>query len=361
MNNKFKLFAVGPVEMHNEILELGSEQLPYFRTQEFSNIMFRNSALIKKFVETKDDSNVVFLTASGTGAMEATVINTFSSTDKLLVVSGGSFGQRFVDICKIYKIDHTVIKLKQGESLKKEVLEQYKNQGYTGFLLNVHETSTGVCYDLPMIGEFCKSQDITLVVDAISSFLADPLYMDEWNVDVMIISSQKALALPPGISIVVLNEKTTKKVLNNNVQALYFNFKNYLADIKRGQTPYTPAVGILMQLEQRLEMIDKVGIENIIKHTSDLAKDFRHKIKDMPFDIPSEKLSNAVTPLKPLNDISANEIFLHLKNKYNIFVCPNGGELKDSLFRVGHIGNLTIEDNDELINALKEMQKEGII
>lgn len=361
MSNDFKLFAVGPVEMHPEILELGSKPLPYFRTEEFSNVMFRNCELMKKFVETDSSSNVVFLTASGTGAMEAAVINTFSSKDKLLVVAGGSFGKRFAQICKVHRLEHSVIELKQGETLKKDVLEKYKGKGYTGLLVNAHETSTGVYYDLPMIGQFCKEENMVFVVDAISSFLADPFYMDKWNIDVMLTSSQKALSLPPGISIVVINEKTTNRILNNDVECLYFNFKDYLSDIKRGQTPYTPAVGILLQLNKRLEIIDKLGVQTIVEQTSKLAEDFRMKIKELPFEVPSEKLSNAVTPLKPPMGISANDIFLHLKDKYNIYVCPNGGELKDTLFRVGHIGNLTVEDNDALINALKSMQKEGLI
>ena len=361
MNSNFKLFAVGPVAMHEEVLNKGAEALPYFRTQDFSEVMLRNSQLAKKFAKTSEDSEVVFLTASGTAAMEASVINLFSEKDKLLVVAGGSFGDRFVKICEIYKIEHTTIKLKQGETLKKELLEEYRGQGYTGLLINAHETSTGVHYDLSMIGEFCKSQEMFFVVDAISSFLADELLMDEWNIDALIISSQKALALPPGLSLVVLNKKSIDRINDSEVRSLYFNFKDYISDIKRGQTPYTPAVGILLQLKERLEMIESLGLDKVIGYTAMLAEDFRSKLKDLPFEIPSEKMSNAVTPLKPRDGISANDIFLHLKEKYNIFVCPNGGSLKDSLFRVGHIGNLDVSDNDELINALKDMQKEGKI
>ncbi|KFX58797.1 alanine--glyoxylate aminotransferase family protein [Clostridium botulinum] len=361
MKRENYLFAVGPVEMDDEIRNMGAMRIPYFRTEEFSQLMLRTSQLMKKFVKTSGKSKTVFLTASGSGAMEAAIINTFNSNDKLLVVVGGSFGKRFNEICNIHKIPNTVILLKQGETLKYEMLQQYRGQGYTGFLINAHETSTGVYYDLPMVGEFCKEEEMIFVVDAISSFLADEFCMDEWNVDMTIVSSQKALALPPGISIVVVNEKTSNRIVNNEVQSLYFNFKDYFGNMERGQTPFTPAVGILFQLRERLEYIEIVGVENVIEHTACLAKDFREKVKELPFEIPSQRLSNAVTPLKPRNGVSANDIFLYLKNNHNIFICPNGGNLKYTLFRVGHIGNLTVEDNDMLINALNDMEKEGLI
>ncbi|MBZ9636009.1 pyridoxal-phosphate-dependent aminotransferase family protein [Clostridium sp. FP1] len=361
MNNDFKLFVLGPVEMDEDILNIGSMRLPYFRTQEFSQIMLRTSELMKKITNTSETSKTVFLTASGTGAMEAAIINTFNSNDKLLIVVGGGFGKRFKEICDVHKIPNTAIYVEQGKKLKKEMVEGYRAKGYTGLLANAQETSTGVYYDLPMIGDFCKEEGLIFVVDAISSFLADPFFMDEWNIDITIVSSQKALALPPGISIIIINEKTSNKILNNEVKSFYFRFSDYFNNMERGQTPFTPAVGILLQLNEKLEKINEVGVDSFINNTSNLAKDFREKIKKFPFEIPSESLSNALTPLRPRTTISANDIYLHLKSKYNIYVCPNGGDLKDTVFRVGHMGNLTVEDNDELIKALKEMEMQGLI
>ncbi|OSA93187.1 UNVERIFIED_ORG: aspartate aminotransferase [Clostridium botulinum] len=361
MNSDFKLFALGPVEMDEDILKIGSMRLPYFRTQEFSQIMLRTSELMKKITKTSETSKTVFLTASGTGAMEAAIINTFSSNDKLLIVIGGGFGKRFKEICDVHKIPNTAIYIEQGKKLEKETIESYRGMGYTGLLANAQETSTGVYYDLPMMGNFCKEEGLIFVVDAISSFLADSFFMDEWNIDITIISSQKALALPPGISIIVINEKTSNKILNNEVKSFYFNFIDYFKNMERGQTPFTPAVGVLLQLKDKLEKINKVGVESFIDNTASLAKDFREKIKKLPFEIPSESLSNSLTPLKPRTTISANDIFLHLKNEYNIYVCPNGGDLKDTVFRVGHMGDLTVEDNDVLIKALKEMEMQGLI
>lgn len=221
--------------------------------------------------------------------------------------------------------------------------------------------SIGMLYDIKLISEFCKKNDLFLIVDSISSFLADPFDMEKLGVDVMLTGSQKALACPPGVSIIVLSSKAIKRVNDNNVRSMYFNLKDALKNAERGQTPFTPAVGILRQINLRLNQIDRDGgVEKENEKIAEQALDFRNKIKDLPFEIVSKRLSNAVTPLKPIT-ASAYDIFLCLKDEYNIWICPNGGVYKDSIFRVGHIGNLTKEDNTTLINAFKDMEKRGII
>ena len=192
-------FTVGPVQSSESVRSIGYEQVPYFRTPEFSTIMLENENLIKKFVQAREEDRTVFMTGSGTASMEATVMNVFTKKDKVLIVNGGSFGQRFVDLCKIYEVPFTEISVEAGKVLTTEMLKTYENENYTGFIVNVHETSTGVYYDMSMISDFCKRNNLLLVVDAISSFLADPFNMTALNVDVMITGSQKALACPPGI------------------------------------------------------------------------------------------------------------------------------------------------------------------
>ena len=177
----------------------------------------------------------------------------------------------------------------------------------------------------------------------------------------MITGSQKALACPPGVSIIVLSQRAINRVQNNDVKCMYLNLKLLLKDGERGQTPFTPAVGILRQINVRLKEIEKAGGTKVeCERVRLLAEDFRKKISELPFEIVSESLSNAVTPLHPLN-ASAYDIFLTLKDEYGIWVCPNGGELADKIFRVGHIGALTIEDNTALIHALEDMQKRGLL
>lgn len=340
---------------------IGEEQVPYFRTAEFSETMKENEKLVKKFAKAPEGARVVFITGSGTASMEATVMNVFTPKDRVLVVNGGSFGHRFVQLCEIHDIPHTEIKLDMGCALTAEHLAPYEDKGYTGFLVNLDETSTGVLYDIQLISDFCHRNGIFLVVDSISSFLADPFDMAKLGVDVMITGSQKALACPPGISLIVLAPNAVERVCSREVKSMYFNLKDALKNGERGQTPFTPAVGILRQINARLREIEQAGgVESENKRMAELAADFRSKIADMPFTIVSQSLSNAVTPLHPHN-VSAYDIFLRLKDEYGIWICPNGGDMADKVFRVGHLGAITTDDNTTLVEALKDMQRRGLL
>lgn len=354
-------FTVGPVQSEDAVREVGSQQVPYFRTPEFSAVMLENEALMKKFAKAGEDARVVFLTGSGTASMEAAVMNAFDETDKLLIVNGGSFGQRFVEICQLHGLRFSQISLEPGRALTAAHLLPYENQGYTGFLVNMHETSTGVLYDMPLISDFCRRNGLFLVVDAISAFLADPFDMGTLGADMMITGSQKALACPPGISVIVLSAKAVDRVNSHRCRCMYLDLKSALKNMERGQTPFTPAVGTLLQIHTRLRGIEaEGGVEAETARIAALAADFREKILEMPFEIVSESMSNAVTPLHPRN-ASAYDIFTILKDEYGIWVCPNGGAMAQKIFRVGHIGALTCQDNTTLINALKDIQKRGLL
>lgn len=354
-------FTVGPVMSSDMVRAIGQEQVPYFRTAEFSALVLECEQILTQFAGAPAGSRSVFITGSGTASMEAAVINVFSSQDKVLVVNGGSFGHRFVELCAVHEIPHVSIDLQLGQPLTAEHLAPYENQGFTGFLVNMHETSTGVLYDMPMIGDFCKRNGLFLVVDAISAFMADPFNMQELDAQVMITGSQKALACPPGISIIVLSPKALERVNNTKTRCMYLDLKDALKNGERGQTPFTPAVQTIRQIHARLlEIKANGGVASEVERMTNLANDFRSKIADLPFEIFSPSMSNAVTPLHPLN-ASAHQIFLSLKDEYGIWICPNGGELKDRVFRVGHIGCLTPEDNTTLVNAFKDLQRRGLI
>lgn len=354
-------FTVGPVQSTEEVKRIGSQNVPYFRTEEFSSIMKENESLMLEFSKAPQNSRVAFMTCSSSGSMEATVMNCFDQNDKVLVINGGSFGTRFVEICKIHEIPYGEIKLNHGQKLTRERLYDFDNKEYTALLVNVDETSTGVLYDTELLGEFCKKNNMFFVCDCVSSFLADPFNMEKCGADIMITGSQKVLACPPGVSMIVLSPRAVERVNKSCVKSMYFNLKQVLKDGERGQTPFTPAVGILLQINARLKKIKELGGADIeIARVAAQAHDFRNKIKELPFEFVSESPANGVTPVHPLN-ANAYDIFLKLKNDYNIWICPNGGDMKETIFRVGHIGALTAKDNDILINALKDLQAKGLL
>lgn len=356
-----KNFAVGPVTSDEDILAIGAEQVPYFRTSEFSAIMLENEKLMLKFMKAPGSSRAVFLTGSGTAAMEAAVVNSLTKEDKALVINGGSFGHRFCEILDIHGIPYEQIELKPGEGLTKEKLYSFDGKGCTALLVNGCETSTGVKYDVEQIGAFCRKNDMFYILDAVSMFIADPIDMAKINADIVITGSQKALACPPGVSVAALSPRAVERAYKINPGCMYLSFALALSNGERGQTPFTPAVGTLLQINARLKQIDeKGGIEAETARVAALAAYFREKIADFPFEFATNSPSNAVTSLHPTT-CPAYKIFTVLKDEYGIWICPNGGDLKDKIFRVGHIGALKKEDYDCLIAAFSDLKKRGII
>lgn len=349
-----KLFTVGPVEMYPETLEESSRPIPYFRTPEFSDIMLESERLLLDLANAPEGSRAIFLTASGTGAMEATVINCLCESDLVLTIDGGSFGHRFVQLCERHKVSQQILHLDFGETLTRAMLDKAYREGMTALLVNLHETSVGQLYDIDMLSAFCREHGLLFVVDAISSFLADEIDMEKSNVDVLITSSQKALALAPGISCVVLSPRAINLAMERGTALMYFDFQDYLKNGERGQTPFTPAVGILLTLNTRLKSIKAKGLAAVQADIRAQAEDFRRKISSLPVEIPSYPHSNALTPLYfPAGN--ARDIYDILYKNYDLNVTPNGGALGDYILRVGHMGNLNTQDNDRLVAALAEI------
>ena len=348
------LYAIGPVEMYDETLEIGGKQVPYFRNDEFSQVVFSASAGLKRLLYN-ENGEIILLTCSGTGAMEATIMNCFTKEDNLIVIDGGSFGHRFCQICQTHEIPFETVKVEQGEILTREMIEEVLSHGkFTGLLVNLDETSIGQLYDIEMLSEICNENDLFFVVDAISAFLADEVNMDKYGIDAVILSSQKALALAPGLSIVALSERILERVESINPHSIYFDFKDYLKNGLRGQTPFTPAVRVIIELEDMVKRLEDKGIENVIKETNELASYFRRRIKEIGLDYPDYPLSNAVTPVI-FNDFDAEEVYRQLIDKYGYTVNPSGGDNAKKMFRVSHVGNHTIEDVENLVLAIEEI------
>ena len=348
-----KLLTIGPVQMDESTVEIRSKQIPYFRNENFSELMLENERLLKKLQFADEDSRVVFLTSSGTGAMEAAVMNLFDERDRLLVISGGTFGQRFENICRIHKIPFDVLRVSFDEDLKPEHFENFNPKNYTGLLVNIHETSIGKLYDINVINEFRSRGDMLLVVDAISSFLCDNFRMKDNDIDASIISSQKGLCLAPGMSFVTLNYRAQNKVELLDSKSVYFNFKDYLSNIERGQTPFTPAVGVCCELNDRLISIDNRGLSKVLLDIEYNAKCFRRFLKNSQASFPMFSKSNAITTVL-LSSENAKEIIDYLKNEHGIIVNPSNGELGKYSFRVSHVGNIDLKDYKIVVDTINK-------
>lgn len=342
------IFTPGPVRMPSYVLEIGARQTPYFRNDTFSGLFSECEKLLLKMAGAPADSRVVFLAASGTGAMEATLINLLSARDRPLVINGGGFGQRFVDICHCHELPLHEHHLDGGNLADTAPLDAYPDA--TALLVNAHETTTGVMYDLDAIGNHCRKNRLLHIVDAISLFVTDAIDMAAQNIDALIVSSHKGLALPPGMSMVILSPQALARI--NPAKSYYFDFRGYLVDGLRGQTPFTPTVTIMLQLHARLKQIAHDGLPHEIAKAKRIAGYFRAHVGAWPLDFYSRFMPNAMTALTPTNGDSAQTIVKTLSEQYGITVAPNGGALKDKVFRVSHMGDMTEEYVDVLIGAL---------
>lgn len=356
-----KLFTIGPSQMYDEVIESRNSMVPYFRTQEFSEMMFFISDMLLNTLNADHESKVIPLTASGTGAMEATVTNCFTNKDKLLIINGGTFGKRFCQLCEKHYIPYDSVDLAFGEVLSTEHLIRYATNTYTALLVNLHETSTGQLYNIDLLSEFCKTNNMFLVVDAISTYLCDDYNVSKYNIDATIVSSQKGLCCSPGISFVVLSPRLDEyRKKQNKAIYQYFDFSDCLMDMQRGQTPYTPAVGVLLEINTMFRKIKNDGKASLLNRVKCNAEFFRNSITRLNVSIPDYPKSYALTPILFSKPIAKN-CFSYLYKEKGLYVNPCGGDFGDRMLRIAHIGNLSIADHDELICGITEFLQGDIV
>jgi len=353
-----KHFIVGPVEMYECTKNVLQKGYTYFRTEEYGNMVKKCLNKVSEFLGNSVPDSLIYLAASGTGAMEAVVENIMNPEDKALVINGGTFGKRFCELLKHHDIFFDSINLEWDETLTVKHFESFENKNYNMLFVNIDETQTGQLYDIDIISDFCKRNNMYLVVDAISSFLADNYNMEKYNIDVTILSSQKGLCLSSGMSLISFSKRMIEKIYSNlPVKTKYFDFKDYFENIKRGQTPYTPPVTTMYELNAMLDYIEELGgKEAWIKNIENKCKYFREKAIKAGFKIPDYPKSNTLTPLY-FEDVNAFDIVNQLREKYEICINPCGGTLAENLLRVSHIGNTNIEDIDNLLDKMHKIYK----
>lgn len=347
------LFVLGPAEIENDVLEIGSMPLEYMRTPSYSEkwkSIFQN---LKYVFQTNND--VICFSSSGTGAMDAAVSNFCCKNDTALVINGGSFGERWLKICEFYGVNTIEHKVEFGKSVCLDnITEILSNNKINIVFATLNETSSGALTDIEGIGKILeKYPDTLFIVDCISGLITDKFLQDKWNVDVAISASQKAFALPPGLSFLSCNEKAVKKHMQSDIKSYYFDVSEHLKDLKRNQTPYTPAVSLVDQLYVRLEKIKNTGLDNIQSNYKNITKKIRNVLSEFGFEILAENPANCVSAVYT-DKYDAYEIVSIMREKYNIEIAPSGGELKHKLFRIGNYGNITDKEIDILKNAFQK-------
>ncbi|MEN3038694.1 MAG: alanine--glyoxylate aminotransferase family protein [Candidatus Kryptonium sp.] len=351
---KKRLFTPGPTPVPESVALAMAQPIIHHRNPEFIEIFSRVNENLKYLFQTKQD--VYTLTSSGTGAMEAAVANLLSFGDKAIFVNGGKFGERWGEICRAYGVDAIEIKIEWGRAVTPdEIKSALKKHPDTKAVFVTHsETSTGVFTDVKELAKVIHdNSDAVIVIDGITSVGAHELYMDEWNLDVVITGSQKGLMIPPGLSFIALSDRAWSLVEKSNLPKYYFSLKKARKALQNGDTPWTPAIALIVALDVALKMIKEEGLENIWRRHEKLSKAVREGCKAIGLKLFGEPPSHAVTAVCFPDGIDKKEFQKILKYKYGITVAGGQEHLKDKIFRISHLGYYDEIDIVGVISAIE--------
>ena len=340
-----------PGDLAPAIAAIGSQPIPYMRTQEFSDIVLESERILLNLIHCTGGRTIIY-TGSGTGAMSAIVENYVSTFSKAFVIDGGSFGHRWASLCEYYGVPFAHFKQPFGKDIDYAALEASVAAEKPGVLLCQHdETSSGVLFDVKRIGDICRRHGVSFVLDVISSFLAEPFSMDEVGADICVTSTQKGLNIPPGLSVLFFSKRLEGYKFAH--RGYYWDFEDNFSNLKRGQTPYSPATIIFLQLHARLKELEAQGGEAAnIAAVHHRAEVFRAEVRKYGWEMPAESPTFAITAIQT-KDGTERKIFRGLIEKYQTFIMPGG---IPGHYRISHMGLQSDEELRELAARIKEFE-----
>jgi len=347
----------GPTPCPQEVLQAISKQMINHRSKEFAEIIQDATTNLKTIFQTKND--VFLLTGSGTGGMEAAIVNTLSPGDKILVVSNGFFGERFADIAETFGAEVTRLNFEWGKPSDPDTVHQAlkANPEVKAVLVTHNETSTGVTNDLATISSIVKEFDKLLLVDAISSLGCIDLPVDAWQCDVVVTASQKGFMVPPGLAMVSVSDKAWQAHAKAKMPRYYWDFTKAKSYLEKGQTPWTPSVSTFFGFTVSLGMMLAEGLPNVFARHARIAHAARTGAKSIglsPF--PDEKYaSNTITAIKAPENLNVSKLLQILRDEHSTVLAGGQGNLSGKIFRIGHLGWVTEEEIKEVLETIAKV------
>ncbi|MDZ7261386.1 MAG: alanine--glyoxylate aminotransferase family protein [candidate division KSB1 bacterium] len=355
---KQRLFTPGPTPVPESVVQRMTEPIIHHRSQEFSQVFQEVTEGLKYLFQTAQE--VLTLTTSGTGGMEAAVVNLLSSGETALVVEGGKFGQRWSEICRAYGVQVEPIMVPWGEAVTpQEVVTRLKRLSKVRAVFLTHsETSTGVATDIEEVARVVREHsDALIVVDGISAVGALPMKMDAWGLDLVVSASQKGLMLPPGLAFVAVGSRAWNQVKKANLPRYYLCFQKARDALARGTTAFTPAISLILGLQQALRMIQKRGLEQLWRDHQIMAEAIRKGITALGLELFAKSPSNALTAVRLPQGLDGKVLLSRLKEDFGITIAGGQGPLKGKIFRIGHVGYFDPLDAIAILSALETTLK----
>ena len=357
--NTFNLRTPGPTPLPDPVLEALTSPMINHRGPEFKKLLDDTTDKMKQVFMTTND--VFILTSSGTGALEASIVNTLSPGDKVIACSAGSFGDRYVEIAKIYGAEVIEINAEWGDPVSPDVVAQSiaEHPDVKAVIITHNETSTGVTHDLEGICKMVKSgSDALILVDAVSSLGSIPLPVDGWGCDVVSTGSQKSFMIPPGLAFISFSDKAWKAYETASMPKSYFDLGAAKKSLQQGQTPWTPNISLFYALDIALDMMLEEGMENIFIRQSDVAEYTRISMKELGFKLLStdeSRASDTVTAVHIPEELDSAKFMKEMKDTEKIVLAGGQGKLSGKIFRVGHLGSVIKTDIEEVVDAMKRV------
>ncbi|MGB7295079.1 MAG: alanine--glyoxylate aminotransferase family protein [Candidatus Aminicenantales bacterium] len=353
MIKKYYLLSPGPTPIPDEVLAVAAQPIIHHRTPEFSEIFMQVTEGLKYVFQTKED--VFILTSSGSGAMEAAIVNTLSPGDIVISINGGKFGERWGQICRTYGVNVREIVLEWGADFSPEQLaaELKANPGVKAVLSTLSETSSGAIYDIKGYGEVVSRTEAILVVDGISGLGATPCPMDEWKVDIMVSGSQKSFMIPPGLAYIAFSPKAWKCVETAKLPRFYFDAKKSKKNLEKKTTPWTPGVSLIIQQKKALDIIRGQGLEGLLEHHRILGEATRAGVKALGLELLAKNPGNILTAAKVPAGIDGVQLVKTMQGKYRAYIAGAQDPNKGKFFRIAHLGYMGGFDIITSLSALE--------
>lgn len=363
MKDKLMLMIPGPTPVpESALLALGRHPIGH-RTPEFETIIGECTTALKWLHQTTSD--VLMLTASGTGAMEAGIINFLSKGDRVLIGTNGKFGERWAEVAQAYSLNVETITAEWGQPLDpekfREKLEADHNKEIKAVIITHSETSTGVLNDLETINRHVKAHEKALIiVDAVTSLGAVNVPMDQWGIDVIASGSQKGYMIPPGVGFVAVSPKAWEAYKTANLPRYYLDLGKYRKDAAKNTTPFTPPVNMFFALHASLEIMKSEGLEHIFARHTRLMKATQAAVKAIGCKLYAAEGygSPAITAVIPPEGVESPKIRTLMKKRFDIALADGQDHLKGKLFRIGHLGFVSDRDLLAAISALETSLQE---